>query len=428
VGGVRRGTGARGHRGTEGERPVRAPVPLCRCAPLLALLLCAPHQLDAQTDESLQRLTRDVVPQVERAVGLSFRRPPAVAVRTREQLRRYLDRKMAEQYPAAELAAVERAYRAFGLVHDTVRLGALMLDLLGEQVAGFYDPDSSTLFVVRGADPAMLRLVLAHELVHALQDQYMPLAPILKQRRQNDRAMAGQAVAEGQATLASLLALQPGLDLEGLGTLWDQMRDGIRSAQGGMPVFATAPRIIQEGLLFPYVAGADFMRVYELRRSRAGEMPYGDRLPVSTEQILHPSRYFAGERPVRVTIGASPGDTTVYEDDFGEFETRITLETWGASEPDAVAAAAGWNGDRYRVLGMGGTAIIWATAWDTVEDAAQFERLARRVWAGRARAGARRQVDVLEVGGVKVVRLVDAPTAWRGWRRLPAVRVVRGSR
>ncbi len=377
--------------------------------------------MPAQTDDGLRRLTREIVPQVERAVGLTFRRPPNVAVRTREQLRRYLDLKMAEQYPPAELAAVERAYRAFGLVHDTVRLGPLLLALLGEQVAGFYDPDSSTLFVVRGADATMLRLVLAHELVHALQDQYMPLAPILKQRRQNDRAMAGQAVAEGQAMLASLLALQPGLDLEQLGAMWEQMRGGIRAQQSGMPVFATAPRILQEGLLFPYVAGAEFMRVYEMRRARPGEMPYGERLPVSTEQILHPSRYFTADRPVRVTIAPSPGDTTVYEDDFGEFETRILLETWGAAEPDALAAAAGWDGDRYRVLGVGGTAIVWATAWDTAEDAAQFERLVRRVWVGRARAGARRQVDLLDVGGVKVVRVVDGPSTWRGWRRLPAI-------
>jgi hypothetical protein len=391
---------------------------------LAALVLAAAAgSVAAQSDEAVRRLTRELVPAVERAVGLEFRRAPLVAVRTRGQLRAYLDRRLAEQYPPAELRAVERAYKAFGLVHDSLDIGRLTLALLAEQVAGFYDPDSAALFVVRGSDPRMLRFILAHELVHALQDQYMPLNNILKARRQNDRQMAGQAVAEGQATLASLLALQPGLDLERLGSSWGAVRSQLRAAQEAMPVFAGAPRIIQEGLLFPYIAGADFMRAYELRRTRRGEMPWGDRLPVSTEQILHPSRYFAGERPVRVGI-ASTGDTVVYEDDLGEFETRIALETWGAGAADAVAAAAGWNGDRYRVLGTPrGTALVWAVAWDTAEDAAQFERLLRRLWERRrAAAGANRwQLDLLEASGVKVVRLVDAPAAWAGWRRLPGI-------
>lgn len=393
------------------------------------LCACAPVRLSAfQTEEAVRRLTAELVPQVERSVGLTFRRAPAVAVRTRDQVRRYLDLKMADQFPPAELRAVERAYRALGLVPDTLDLRRLIVDLYSEQVAGFYDPDSARLFIVRGAEAQLLRYILAHELVHALQDQYMPLSRILKLRRQNDRQMAGQAVVEGQATLASILALAPGTDLGALGSMWDAVRLGIRQQQAAMPVFAATPRILQEGLLFPYVAGADFMRAYELRRTRAGEMPFGDRLPISTEQVLHPSRYFAGERPVRVILMTAPADTVIYEDDFGEFDTRIALESWGVGEPEAVAAAAGWNGDRYRVLGTAaGTVVVWAAAWDTAEDAAQFERALRRAWP-RARegvAGRRWQVDALDLAGVKVVRLVDAPAGWAGWSRIPQVRITR---
>ena len=387
-------------------------------------------------DDGIQRMTRELVPAVERAVGLSFRRPPAVQLRSRDQVRSYLNRKLAEQLPPAELAAVERTYRAFGFTSDTADLRRLMLDLYSEQVAGFYDPDSSVLYVVRGAEPAMVRLVLAHELVHALQDQYTPLNAILKLRRQNDRQMAGQAVAEGQATLASIQALAPGADLGDLSGMWRQMREGIRSQQEAMPVFSAAPRIVQEGLLFPYLAGADFVRGFNLRRTQADEQPYGDRMPVSTEQILHPSKYTARERPARIRLGAPPGDTLVYDDDFGEFETRVALESWGVGEADAIAAAGGWNGDRFEVLGSrSGTALIWVSAWDDTDAAGEFEGTLRAGWQRRAGAapgrygagrGERRwQVDRLTVAGVPVVRLVDAPAAWPAWRGLPGVRVTR---
>jgi hypothetical protein len=387
-------------------------------------------------DDGLQRMTRELVPPVERAVGLRFRRPPAVQLRSRDQVRAYLNRKLAEQLPPAELSGVERTYRAFGLTSDTADLRRLMLDLYSEQVAGFYDPDSSILYVVRGAAPAMVRLVLAHELVHALQDQYTPLNAILKLRRQNDRQMAGQAVAEGQATLASIQALAPGADLGDLSGMWRQMREGIRSQQEAMPVFSAAPRIIQEGLLFPYLAGADFVRGFNLRRTQADEQPYGDRMPVSTEQILHPSKYTARERPARIRLGAPPGDTLVYDDDFGEFETRVALESWGVSEADAIAAAGGWNGDRFAVLGTRqGTALVWVAAWDGPDDAAQFEAALRSGWqrrtgapAGRydARGASRRwALDRLTVGGAPALRLVDAPAAWSGWRSLPSPRTGR---
>jgi len=107
----------------------------------------------AQDERSAQQIAREVIPGVERAVGLKFRRAPDIEVRTREQVRGYLSRKLAEELPPAELRSVERAYRAFGVVSDTVDLRRLMLDLYAEQVAGYYDPDSSALFVVRGPKP-----------------------------------------------------------------------------------------------------------------------------------------------------------------------------------------------------------------------------------------------------------------------------------
>jgi hypothetical protein len=401
-------------------------VRLCVCASVLSASAAA-----AQTDDGAQRIARQLAPAVERAVGVPFKRPPRVVARNRDQVRAYLERKIAAELPPAELAAVQRAYRAFHLIPDTLDLHRLMLDLYSEQVAGFYDPDSAMLFVVRGADPTLLRVVLAHELVHALQDQYTRLSTILKLHRQNDRQTAGQAVMEGQAVVASLAALAPGGQSPDFARAWNSVREGIREQQASMPVFAGAPRLIQESLLFPYLGGAEFVQAFDQRKTRPEELPFNERLPVSTEQILHESRYTARELPARLRIAAAPGDTVVYDDDFGEFETRTALASWGIADPEAVAAAAGWNGDRYDLLGTkAGTAVVWATAWDTPQDAQEFERALRRAWTRTAQAAdgaaARRwQIDILRVSGVPVVRLVDGPSGWTGWLRLPGVRIVR---
>lgn len=420
--------------GAIGQRP--SVISVLGAGLLLTLAAFVVQGLRAQQDDGVQRIVRELTPQVERAVGLTFKRPPVVQLRSRDQVRQFLTRKMAEQLPPAELSGVERSYRAFGLTSDTADLRRLMLDLYSEQVAGFYDPDSTMLFVVRGAEPAMVRLVLAHELVHALQDQYMPLNGILKLRRENDRQMAGQAVAEGQATLASMQALMPGADVGSLAQLSRQAREAMRTQQAAMPVFSAAPRIIQEGLLFPYLAGADFMRGFSQRRARADEQPYGARMPVSSEQILHPAKYSARERPLRLRFAAAPGDTLVYDDDFGEFETGIALESWGVDEATATAAAAGWNGDRFALLGAReGTALVWVTAWDTADDAAQFEGALRNGWRRRTGAAAgvytvrgsqrRWSVDRLTLAGATAVRLTDAPATWPGWSRLPTPRTTR---
>src|SRR6185436_994304 len=129
---------------------------------------------------------------------------------------------------------------------------------------------------------------------------------------------------------------------------------------------------LQEGMLFPYISGGEFIQSFERNRSNPEDLPFNDRLPVSTEQILHYSRYAANEKPVRVAITAVPGDTLVYDDDLGEFGARVALESWGVSEGRSLAAAGGWNGDRYAVFGSrAGTVLVWAAAWDSPADAAE---------------------------------------------------------
>src|SRR5262245_39385908 len=83
----------------------------------------------AQSDSGAQRIAQSVIPSIERAVGLRFRRAPVIAVRDRNQVRAFLTNKIAQEFPPAELEATQRTYRVFHLVPDTLDLRRMMVDL-----------------------------------------------------------------------------------------------------------------------------------------------------------------------------------------------------------------------------------------------------------------------------------------------------------
>jgi hypothetical protein len=297
-----------------------------------------------------------------------------------------------------------------------------MIDLLTEQVAGYFDPDSNALYLPSDIDPSQARLVISHELVHALQDQYLNLDSLVELKRQNDRRTAAQAILEGQATLAQILVLMPEQKLESLPNFWDLRR--ALAQQGSMQVFAHAPLWLRESLIFPYLGGAEFVRWFE--RAYPGKQPYGALMPVSTQQILHPARYAAGDRPATLVFDAAARDTVRYEDGLGEFEIRLLFEQHLHDDSAAALLTAGWHGDRYEVLGARGEALVWYTLWDDGASADRFVHGLERAWAQRrtpSPAGRRAEIKPINVSGRPAVRLVDAPGGWAGWRRVPQVRV-----
>jgi hypothetical protein len=97
-------------------------------------------------------------------------------------------------------------------------------------------------------------------------------------------------------------------------------------------------------------------------------------MPASTEQMLHPELYFTSpDPPTRVTLPPPSTGRVVYENNLGEFETRVLLFEYLKDQASAVRGAAGWDGDRYMLVETPrGDAIVWATVWDTSIDAAEF--------------------------------------------------------
>ncbi|HTG49405.1 MAG TPA: hypothetical protein VL915_02865, partial [Gemmatimonadales bacterium] len=239
-------------------------------------------------------------------------------------------------------------------------------------------------------------------------------------RRNNDRLTAAQAILEGQATLASLDVLAPGQDVAQNPQFWELYRDQVRQQQTSMPVFREAPLILRESLIFPYLQGAEFMHWWAESPFR-DTLPYGRRMPQSTEQILHPERYARSDLPVGLAFPAE--SDVLYEDVLGENEIRVVLAHLAGSDEVQTVLPLGWGGDRYRLYQTtGGPALVWYATWDEAASAGRFLRSAaglRRTPRPQYRAA----LDSLDLEGRAATRYVLAPSGWARWRELPAVTV-----
>jgi hypothetical protein len=347
------------------------------CGALLAVASASACQREKPNYEGpYAKEVSEAIPMIEKAVGLKFKTPPKIETRSKEQVREFVTKQFTDSVAAHDIVGQEAAYKRLGMIPDTMKLQPFLTGLLEEQIVGFYDPHTKVLYVVDGSPKDMAALTITHELVHALQDQYISLDSVQKVRNDNDRSSAAQSVFEGQAVYEQISIMLGGNNIAiNLPGGWDRIRDMIRENQGTMPIFAAAPKVIQETLIFPYLSGAEFYRNYKERKP--GSVIYND-MPVSTEQIIHPAAFFlTRDNPTRVTLGALSNATEQYENNLGEFETRLFLFQQLNDQNEAVRGATGWDGDRYAVVNTPqGQGIVWLTVWDSSVEAGEFFHMA----------------------------------------------------
>ncbi len=357
----------------------------------LALLVAACDRKARPAEGDLAGEVQALVPRVEKLAGLTFKRPPAVAEPTTAQVQAFLRRTLDEPRLKADLEAKSLVYKWLGVIPDTLDVRAMLLAVLGEQVVGYYDPRVDTLYVVQGRRGVERETVIIHELTHALQDQYVPLDSVEKLVGEDDRALAAQAVFEGHATLAMVGDAARTI-------VWEQARDAIRDARSASPAFSAAPPFIAEGLLFPYLGGAEFVRTVLARGTTSAELLA--QLPAGTSQILDPAKYGTTPNPPEgVVLAVRPGARIAYANTFGEFETRLALTNMLGDAAQGVRAARGHDGDRYAwVTVPGGEGLVWVAVWDSAVEAAEFLDVA-------ATAFARRYGEIEVRGGVRIERV-----------------------
>lgn len=330
----------------------------------------------SQTDDPNAALRAEIENRVADMRGLVPTEPVITTLLSREELTQRVEEDLLAEFTAVDAHNDVLTMSAFDMLPPDFDLFTFSRDLYSEQIAGFYDPETNEFVVVSEDDEldANEQLTHAHEYMHALQDQHFELDLLDDDGRDADASAALLSLAEGEATLMQMLYMLQG---------YVDIAEILASAgELATPVLDSAPTILANSLLFPYTTGFEFAQTLYQQDGLVGLDAVWEELPQSTEQILHPERYLAGDMPQLValppltdTLGA--GWALVDEDVFGEFMLREYLgQELNAEQTDT--AATGWGGDRYAVYTNETDAaqvMVLRLVWDTDDDATEFAAL-----------------------------------------------------
>jgi hypothetical protein len=328
-----------------------------------------------EAEAKLQKLSEELTPIVETTRQVKAGKPVKMEWTSHIQVCNYATEEINKQISAEEILGQEVSNKVWGLIPEDMDLKNTMLALFTEQAAGFYDPRTKTLYVADWLPDAIKKPALAHEMYHGIQDQTIDLKTVLFEAKNDDTKSARQSLFEGDGTLVMTLASLPKVDIKALAgrlmPMLPMMRAAGKAESAKMPIFASSPKSLQESLLFPYLSGLEFV-MYGAGQS--GDFSLLDEayqnLPESTEQIMHPEKFFTKKKDVPSPIvlpealSIPEGFQKVYENTMGEFVFRMIV---GESDPFSKKAesAIGWDGDSYRAYMNGKKlAVVAVLAYD----------------------------------------------------------------
>ena len=364
--------------------------------------VAAPTAPEGSLASRESKLVAKTLARVSELRGIKAKKPvPGVKLERTALVGRIRDKALRE-YPAEALRRETQLIQLFGFAPPTFDYLGELTKLLEAQLEGFYEPNNGTMYLAQDLEGGEAEAALAHELVHALQDQNYDLKSRSTYRPgKGDETMALSCLAEGDATslmIDYMLAKggQQGSAVDLPPALLKEVMAGSTANEKVMDV----PHILRTSLVAPYAEGLTF--VHALRRgggwSRVDEA--WKRVPVSTEQVLHPEKWEKNEAPVvlapppAATLGADWKRED--EDTLGELGLALQYEEWMTST-DARSAANGWGGDR-SALWAKGDEIAYAVhlrqdeASVTTGKSARKDEHARNAFTKLA-AGAKRKVE-----------------------------------
>src|SRR5438128_7048667 len=352
---------------------------------------------NATRNAALVAATSEVLEETSQLRQLAILRPVQSSAQSRAEIQSMIVSSMDQETTPAQLHAAEVTLKKLGLAPADFQLRPLMIRLLTEQVAGYYDPKRQQFHLADWIDLDGQKPIMAHELTHALQDQHFNLLRFEHwPKGDSDAELAAHALIEGDATLAMALYVANN-PLRALAFLKSLGSTGLPSEE-----LDKAPRALRETLLFPYQDGEKWVSVLYKQGGWDRVSKAFTELPQSTEQILHPEKYFAQEPPVRVTLpdiapllGRSssseirgrrsevgqdlrtprpPAWKRLDSDVNGEWGFYLILDQFLKSPAESRRAAEGWGGDRFALYeGPRSEAMLVSlSVWDTESDAREF--------------------------------------------------------
>src|SRR5437868_5239757 len=293
----------------------------------------------------------EVLQQMSEITGLKLLSPLKKSLRSREEIRAYVIKQMNEEKNPAERYADARTAEAFGLLPKGFDLDTFMVNVLTEQVEGLYDPKTQEFYIADWSPVSDQRMVMAHELTHALEDQHFHIETWSRAARPNEDAeLARDAVLEGSAMAAMVdyLMVGTGRSLNDLPEFDPSMLIGELEST---PTLKSAPPFLKDALIFPYISGLNFSAAVLKSNGWPALSGVFEKPPVSTQQILHPALYKSGKTPSTVLLPQfekmlGKDWAKLDENILGEFGWKEVLKQF-LDDDRAKGLAAAWEGDRY---------------------------------------------------------------------------------
>jgi hypothetical protein len=326
-------------------------------------------------DAAIVATTGAVLQETSEIRELPILHPVKSGAQSRTGIERMVIRNLEEQTTLPDLHASEQALKKLGLAPPEFQYRPFLIGLLTEQVAGYFDPKQQEFFLADWIDLEAQKPVMAHELTHALQDQHFNLRRFEPwPKGDGDAEQAAHALIEGDAMLAMkfYMAKNPMVAFAFL--------RAFGSTAMSSEQYQHAPRSLRESLVFPYDQGLEWATAVYKNGGWAAVSHAFTELPQSTEQILHPEKYFAHEAPVKVAlpdvrVQLGPKWKRIKYDVNGEWSYYLILDQFLNQPAESKRAAAGWAGDRYAVYEgatPGDVFLTQMTVWDTENDAQEF--------------------------------------------------------
>ena len=302
------------------------------------------HHISPEEATELLRSVDEVLQFDSQNSGLPVRKQVKRALAGRKQVEEYMQTRLREDEDAERLRSASSVLKKFGLLPRDFKLESFLVELMGEQVAGYYDTTSKTVYLLDWLPPETQQPVLAHELVHALQDQNFGIEGWIgkadvrnhgseKQIASDEALAARHAVVEGQAMAVMmdfLLAPVHG-SLVKSPLLAKAMEQGMLQGSDS-PVMSRTPLYIKQLVLFPYSYGLNFVRELLVQRGKRGAyLDVFKQPPQSTRQIMQPETYLEGEKLTALRVPkleALLGPEYQFFDlgSIGEFDVSVIVQ------------------------------------------------------------------------------------------------------
>lgn len=337
-------------------------------------------------DEACQQRVFDVVACLKGGGPLT--RPP-VGFMTPDELR---ERFIASFDPEG-VASFNAFGRGLALLHLQPKGAELVATAAGASadfILGIYEDDTDRITLIDHGTPFDDRSVLntlAHEYVHAIQDQQFDLTAMRSRHEDHtDASLAFRGLVEGDAVFHELVFAAAQREQTAFDVAWDNLHPPWQGAFEDS-LFASAwPWAASQGE-FPYAFGCEFVADRWRQDFDANFVDSFGTPPISTFEVLYPldGHPAAARLEAPAAVAAPAGWRRVTTDVMGAWSVHLFV---GAHTGDRAAArghSRRWEGDRVDSFGSAEgslDAIVWTLRFDGPDGARAFAHAA----AGWARA------------------------------------------